>query len=170
MRIRQHLSKPSADFVTHQYELSKTIEYEVHYEYNIQQLLAEPNDTHLNRDNFSDADEVINQNDEDVDNDDSGSNDAFSLADKIAIISTPGNQIHQIKNFSTDNPSCSCFDFSTWKLPCRHILFIRAKHNMPVFTKEMIINRDGNPDHQTSPNVENPFETHHIIQMEPLSK
>ncbi|RNA04707.1 FAR1-RELATED SEQUENCE 3 [Brachionus plicatilis] len=59
---------------------------------------------------------------------------------KITLISTK-NTYEVIFNTSEELYVCNCYDFSTYNLPCRHILFVRKSKDIPNIEPNMINER-----------------------------
>lgn len=55
----------------------------------------------------------------------------------IQVASEKGDT-HDIKDIQTDRPICSCYDYSSNQLPCRHVFFIRNELGKPVFEETML--------------------------------
>jgi hypothetical protein len=59
------------------------------------------------------------------------------------------NQFKLISNrheVTTNFSSCSCYDYKMYRLPCRHVMFVRLKSNLQIFDQSMVDKRWINPN------------------------
>jgi hypothetical protein len=148
VEIGKLLTQKEADWVVNQYKLSKTVRYELMYDHGIYDNYDVPNIA-------QDIDEIVETIENDDENDIGDLDDDYTIqkSNKVTLISS-NNKSCTVSYFYTNKPQCDCYDSNAWNLPCRHIFFVRAKHNLNLHTISMLQNylSSNHIEHNITPN------------------
>jgi hypothetical protein len=50
-------------------------------------------------------------------------------------------KVYTIRDLQLDTASCSCYEYQSLNIPCRHLFFARSNQNVPLFNNNMIHDR-----------------------------